>query len=132
EVWATLRTRLDERMDGLVTQAEALARGIAADEGLACSIDYHEIFVASLNAPEVVERLRAALDAEGGPHSEDGLPMGASDDFGTSGHTSKSAMFCLGAGDRTPALHSPDYGCPDDLSPIGAKGCRRATRDLLG
>lgn len=132
EVWATLRTRLDERMDGLVTQAEALARGIAADEGLACSIDYHEIFVASLNAPEVVERLRAALDAEGVPHSEDGLPMRASEDFGIFGHTSKSAMFFLGAGERTPALHNPDYDFPDDLIPIGAKVFMRATRDLLG
>ena len=132
EVWAVLRTRLDERMAHLVAQAEALAHGIAAEEGLACTIDYHEIFVASLNASEAVDRLRAALDAEGVPHSEEGLPMRASEDFGTFGHTSKSAMFFLGAGERTPALHNPDYDFPDDLIPIGARVFMRATRDLLG
>ena len=132
EVWATLRTRLDERMADLVARAEALARGVAAEERLTCSIDYHEIFVASLNAPEATERLRAALDAEGIPHSEDALPMRASEDFGLFGHTSKSAMLFLGAGEERPALHNPDYDFPDDLIPIGARVFMRAARDLLG
>src|SRR5690606_37689040 len=65
EVRATLRTRLDARMADLCTAAEELAREAAAADGLTCSIDYHEIFVASLNDAEAAAQLAAALDAEG-------------------------------------------------------------------
>ena len=132
EIWATLRTRLDDRMDALVAAAEALARRTAAEHGLACDIDYHEIFVASLNAPEAVAHLRAALDAEGVTHDEKELPMRASEDFGRFGHSGKSAMFFLGSGERHPQLHNPDYDFPDDLIPIGAKVFMRTVRNLLG
>jgi amidohydrolase len=132
EVWATLRTRLDERMGDLCATAETLVRQITGAHGLACHISYHEIFVASMNAPEAVERLRAALDAENVGHDENELPMIASEDFGSFGHGSKSAMFFLGAGENHPALHNPDYDFPDDLIPIGARVFTRAARDLLG
>ena len=132
EVWATLRTRLDDKMADLVAAAEHLARTAAAEAGLGCSIDYHEIFVASLNAPEAVSILRAALDAEGILHDEAGLPMRASEDFGTFGHGAKSAMFFLGAGERHAALHNPDYDFPDDLIAIGARVFLRVAHDLLG
>ena len=132
EVWATLRTRLDGRMADLCEAAESLARRIAAQQGLSCEIDYHEIFVASLNAPEAVGHLRAALDAEGISHDEAELPMRASEDFGRFGHGSRSAMFFLGSGERHPALHNPDYDFPDDLIPIGAKVFMRTVRNLLG
>lgn len=132
EIRTTLRTRLDERMDALVAAAERLARRTAERHGLACTIDYDEVFVASLNAPEAVARLRAALDAEGIAHDEGELPMRASEDFGLFGRDSKSAMFYLGAGENMPALHNPDYDFPDDLIPIGAGVFMRAARDLLG
>jgi amidohydrolase len=132
EVWAVLRTRLDSRMDALVAAAEKLAHRTAAEHGLGCEIDYHEIFVASLNAPEAVAHLRAALDAEGVSRDEEELPMRASEDFGRFGHGAKSAMFFLGSGERHAALHNPDYDFPDDLIPIGAKVFMRVVRDLLG
>ncbi|RWL42582.1 amidohydrolase, partial [Mesorhizobium sp.] len=65
EVWATLRTRRDERMAELVASAEALAAEIAARHGLSVRFDYHEIFVASVNASDAVEHLARALDEEG-------------------------------------------------------------------
>jgi amidohydrolase len=132
EVWATLRTRLDERMAGLCAAAEALVGQVAGEHGLAFAIDYHEIFVASINAPTAVEHLRTALDEERVAHSEDGLPMRASEDFGIFGRSAPSAMFFLGAGERHPALHNPDYDFPDDLIPIGTGIFMRTARNLLG
>lgn len=132
EVWATLRTRLDDRMAGLCTAAEALVKQIAGETGLTFAIDYHEIFVASMNAPAAVEHLQAALDQEGVAYSDDSLPMRASEDFGIFGRSAPSAMFFLGAGERHPALHNPDYDFPDDLIPIGAKIFMRTARNLLG
>ena len=132
EVWATLRTRLDERMADLCAAAEDLATSVARQEGLACAIDYHEIFVASLNDEDATAHLRAALDDEGITHDEAELPMRASEDFGRFGHAARSAMFFLGAGERTAALHNPDYDFPDDLIPIGSRIFMRVARNLLG
>jgi len=132
EVWATLRTRLDERMAGLCAAAEALAGRIAGEQGLTFKVDYHEIFVASMNAPSAVEHLRTALDQEGVKHSEESLPMRASEDFGIFGRSAPSAMLFLGAGERHPALHNPDYDFPDDLIPIGTRVFMRTARNLLG
>jgi len=132
EVWATLRTRRDERIAELVTDAEALSGKIAAAHGLAVRFDYHEIFVASVNAPDAVEHLNRALDEEGVSRSEDTLPMRASEDFGIFGHSARSAMSFLGAGEKHPSLHNPDYDFPDDLIPIGSRIFMRAARNLLG
>ncbi len=132
EVWATLRTRLDERMAGLCAAAEALVEQVAGEAGLTFKIDYHEIFVASMNAPVAVEHLHTALDQEGVAYSEDSLPMRASEDFGIFGRSAPSAMFFLGAGERHPALHNPDYDFPDDLIPIGSRIFMRTARNLLG
>ncbi|CDX40647.1 putative hydrolase [Mesorhizobium sp. SOD10] len=132
EVWATLRTRRDERMAEQVAAAKALAAKIAAKHGLSVRFDYHEIFVASVNAPEAVQHLNRALDEEGVARSEEALPMRASEDFGIFGHNAKSAMFFLGAGERTPSLHNPDYDFPDDLIPIGSRIFMRTARNLLG
>ncbi|RWA72261.1 amidohydrolase [Mesorhizobium sp.] len=132
EIWATLRTRRDERMTYLCAAAEALAAKIAAEHGLSARHDYHEIFVASVNAPDAVEHLNRALDEEDVPRGEEALPMRASEDFGIFGHNAKSAMFFLGAGERYPALHNPDYDFPDDLIPIGSKIFMRTARNLLG
>lgn len=132
EVWATLRTRLDERMAALCEDAETLVKETAARHGLGCSFDYHEVFVASLNAPEAVAHLRAAMDQEGIRHDEEELPMRASEDFGLFGRGTASAMFFLGSGEKHPQLHNPDYDFPDDLIPIGARVFMRVVRDRLG
>lgn len=132
EVWATLRTRQDERMADLCAAAEALVTRIAREHGLAARWDYHEVFVASVNAPEAVEHLRQALREEGVAHGEEALPMRASEDFGLFGHNAPSAMFFLGAGERHPALHNPDYDFPDDLIAIGSRIFMRTARNLLG
>lgn len=133
EIRATLRTRLDGRMDALVAAAEELARRIAASDGLTCVIDYDEVFVASLNDAEATARIAAALDAEGIRWNGDGLPMRASEDFGLFGRgATRSAMFYLGAGMDLPALHNPDYDFPDDLIPIGARVFVRLVRQILG
>ena len=128
----TLRTRLDERMAALCEAAEGLVRDAAEKDGLRHSVDYHEVFVASMNAPDAVAHLRAALDAEGVSHDEEELPMRASEDYGPFCHGASSAMFFLGSGEDHPQLHNPDYDFPDDLIPIGYRVFMRTARDLLG
>jgi amidohydrolase len=132
EVWATLRTKRNDLMASLCAAAEAVVTSIADKNLLSAQYDYHETFVASVNAPEAVEQLRLALDEERIVHAQDNLPMRASEDFGVFGHNAASAMFFLGAGEQHPALHNPDYDFPDDLIPIGSRVFMRTLRNLLG
>jgi metal-dependent amidase/aminoacylase/carboxypeptidase family protein len=132
EVWSCLRTREDDNMASMCAAAEDLVARTAKLHGLDHEIAYREIFLASVNAVEAVEQLRQALDEEGVRHTEEALPMRASEDFGLFGRGAKSAMLFLGAGEKYPALHNPDYDFPDDLIPIGARILARAARNLLG
>ena len=132
EVWATLRTMLDQGMEQLCDSAEMLASEIAGRNGLGISFAYHDIFHHCENAPEAVAALRIALDQEGIPHDRGDLPMRASEDFGRFRSVAPSAMFLLGAGETHASLHNPDYDFPDDLIPIGARIFMRTLRDLLG
>ncbi len=132
EVWATLRTLTDAGMAELCAEAEALARGLAAEAGLGVEIAYEDVFVHCENDPEAVAILCRALDAEGVPQGKDGQPMRASEDFGRFGRNARAAMFFLGAGERHPSLHNPDYDYPDELIAIGARVFMRTARELLG
>lgn len=132
ELWVTLRSAGDAAMAALRAGAEALARAEAAAHGLTVAFETHDDFAASVNHPEAVARMQAALDALDMPH-EAGEPMRASEDFGRFGAApTKSAMLFLGAGTAHPALHNPDYDFPDELIAPGVRLFARIARDLLG
>lgn len=132
EIWATLRTLTDAGMDALVAKAEHLAHEAARESGLFVEISYSDIFSHCENAPEAVAHLRRSLDAEGVLHDSGDLPMRPSEDFGNLGANAPAAMFFVGAGERHPNLHNPDYDFPDDLIAIGSRVFMRTLRDLLG
>ncbi|GHD50870.1 peptidase M20 [Thalassobaculum fulvum] len=132
ELWSTLRTLTDGRMDGLVERAERLVMDAARESGLGFEIDYHDVFRHCENAPAAVAHLRRAMEAEGVPCDPDVPPMRGSEDFGRFGDHAASAMFLLGAGEDHPSLHNPDYDFPDDLIAIGARVFMRTLRDQLG
>ncbi|WP_117192754.1 amidohydrolase [Rhizobium terrae] len=131
EVWVTLRTMTDARMEALTGAAEALVAQAAAEGGLEYALEYHDIFGHCDNDPEAAALLRAAMDAESVPH-EAGEAMRGSEDFGRFATVSKSAMFFLGSGENIANLHNPNYDFPDDLIPIGTKIFMRVAREILG
>lgn len=132
EIWVTLRTLVDDHMAALCAEAEDLARTAAAETNLGIAIGYEDIFLHCENAPEAVDHLVRALDAEGVIHDAGTLPMRGSEDFGRFRAIAPSAMFFLGSGESHPALHNPDYDFPDELIAIGARIFMRVTRDILG
>ncbi len=131
EIWVTLRTLTDDGMADLCSEAEALARSSAESGSLGLDISYDDIFLHCENAPEAVDHLVRALDAEGVSHDERNLPMRGSEDFGRFRAIAPSAMFFLGSGETHPALHNPDYDFPEDLIAIGARIFMRVVRDIL-
>ncbi|MGV1794429.1 amidohydrolase [Rhizobium sp. A37_96] len=132
EVWATLRTLIDDRMEHLCNEVEALVKQVATAEGLGLSIDYSDIFSHCENSPEAVARLAEALEQQGIVFGRGNLPMLGSEDFGRFRAVAPSAMFLLGAGPNCPALHSPDYDFPDGLIGIGAGVFMRVVQNMLG
>ncbi|WP_414831659.1 amidohydrolase [Afifella sp. YEN Y35] len=131
EIFATLRTLQDARMEALVARAEALVAETAGAFGLSFDITYEDVFLASDNDPDAVAHLRRALDHERIFHAP-GEPMRASEDFGRFGTSAKSALLFLGAGETHPPLHDPEYDFPDDLIAIGARIFLRTAYDILG
>jgi amidohydrolase len=132
ELWLTLRTLADADMAALRDEVTGLAKGLAKAHGLEVSFTYHDRFAACVNDPEATTVIQRALEALAIPQGETGIPMRASEDFGLFGSASRSAMFLLGAGETSPAVHNPDYDFPDTLIPQGVAIFDRIRRDLLG
>lgn len=130
EIWATLRTLTDDRMEKLCEAAETLAKKAADEQKLTLDITYDDIFLHCENAPDAVGHIRRALDEEKISHGSEALPMRASEDFGRFRAVSSSAMFFLGAGRDYPNLHNPDYDFPDALIGTGARIFMRIIRNL--
>lgn len=131
-IYATLRAADDSNMAEMVQAARDHATRLAKQHGLSVRFEDHDVFAASINDGDATAIARTAMDAIGITHSEDDLPMRASEDFGVFGWNAKAAMLCLGPGEDFAALHNPDYDFPDDLIPVGVSIFDRIARDLLG
>lgn len=131
EIWATLRTQRDAGMAALVRAAETVVADASAEAGLEHSVSYHDVFRHCENATRATDLLGCALAAEAVPTGASGLPMRASEDFGRFGDVAEAAMMLLGAGERAPALHNPDYDFPDALIETGARIFIRCLREQL-
>ncbi|NNE09656.1 MAG: amidohydrolase [Gemmatimonadetes bacterium] len=118
-IWATLRAEKDETMRELVTLSERIVHEAAADAGITGSIEYEDVFPATVNALDAVEIVRAS--AAPLPVREMERPFRWSEDFGRFARVAPSALFGIGAGETVPDLHNPDYDFPDDLISIAAE-----------
>lgn len=132
EMWITLRTVTDARMQALVDQAETLVTTAAQAAGLQVTITYDDIFEACTNDPAAVTHLRNACEGLSIPIHLTDTPQKFSEDFGQFGKSAQAAMFWLGAGEGHPQLHNPDYDFPDALIPVGSAIFLRALRASLG
>lgn len=125
---ATLRTRDDAAMAGLVSQVEAL---VAEHAGyMSFNVSWEDVFVAKRSTRAAADILASVASDLGLPRIDGLLPISGSEDFGGLGAT-ESALAFIGSGDG-PALHAPDYAFPDALIPVGAELLERAARLALG
>lgn len=132
EIWATLRTVTDERMERLVEKASAIAHDAATEQALTCRIDFDDIFRACDNDARLVEQFRQSAADLNLDVTDLDEPLRFSEDFGEYAKSAPSAMFFLGAGADHPALHNPDYDFPDDLIRSGTLMFVATLNRLLG
>jgi len=119
EVWATLRSEIDDTMAGIVAYAERSVHECASAGGLGVTVDYQEVFPATINSQRAIHLVRHAVPPEA--LHELAKPFRWSEDFGRFTAVSEGALFGLGAGQSVPDLHNPAYDFPDALIPQGVQ-----------
>jgi amidohydrolase len=94
---------------------------LAADDGLATELSWHEAFEATVSNERDVELVAAAAAACGLEVHELDAPFRWSEDFGHFTQCFGGAFFGLGSGIEQPQLHDNRYDYPDSLIVTGAR-----------
>ncbi|PLX04120.1 MAG: amidohydrolase [Marinilabiliales bacterium] len=119
EVRVTIRAFNNQDIELLSKLCSQIATRIAEDEKLEIDIEFVEEFPATINHKENVHAIIQAAEENKLEQIKLDSAFKWSEDFGHFGFISKAAMFGLGAGEKHPALHNPDYDFPDELIESG-------------
>lgn len=119
EVMATLRAHDDTDMAAMASRAIRLAEGLARVHELDHEIEWVEVFPATVNHDDGVERIAAAAEAAGLTVAWPEEPFPWSEDFGWFLQEFPGALCGLGSGTDHPQLHNSDYDFPDRIIPAG-------------
>ncbi len=118
-VMATLRAYMDEDLEKLSQAARNICEAISKKHKLHCAISDTEAFSSTLNSPKCVEYIKQSAEQNNLNVHLLEEPFRWSEDFGLFTQKYNGAMFGLGSGEETPALHNPDYDFPDDIMQHG-------------
>ncbi|MGB0176290.1 MAG: amidohydrolase [Owenweeksia sp.] len=121
EVHLTLRTFSNEIMKQLEEALMARVNEISGKYNLKMEEEWLEIFYANMNTKEACSSIRECAGANGFDFEERSTPFKWGEDFGLFTEEFPGAMFGIGSGVDTPALHNPDYDYPDEITGTGIK-----------
>jgi amidohydrolase len=121
EAHFTLRAFEQGALNTLCKQLSAEILDIATQHNLLLEEDWFEEFYANYNHPQAYELVAESAKELNLAWHEMKNPFRWTEDFGLFSSVFTGAMFGLGAGENTPALHSPDYDFPDELLETGVK-----------
>ncbi|WP_027378043.1 amidohydrolase [Kaistella palustris] len=120
EVHYTVRRAANKEMKELEQELETIATETALKRGLKPEIMWTQSFSANENDPAAVDLIRKAAGSLNLNLKEMEFPFSWGEDFGIFTEHYKGAMFGVGSGENTPALHNPDYDFPDEITETGA------------
>ena len=118
---------MQKRSDAIVDFMEA----ICAKYQLRSDISWLQVFHANLNDSDAVGFIRKAAKHCHFSITERPYPFRWGEDFGLFTQRYKGAMFGLGAGETTPALHNPDYDYPDEITETGIRIFYQIIQEIL-
>ena len=119
ELHYTLRTWSNEKMLILKTQIEAVLKKTCHIHKLEYEVEWLEYFPASNNNITCNNYIEKAAQENKFKIIKRPYPFKFGEDFGWFSKKHKTAMFGLGAGINTPALHNADYDFPDEIIETG-------------
>ncbi len=111
----TLRAEQDEDLAALCRRVHEMIQTQAANHALAITLEPHEPFPATRNAPRIVQRAVSILQARHHDLTMLEHPFFWSEDFGHFTARKPGMLFGLGSGETQPSLHNPDFDFPDAL-----------------
>jgi amidohydrolase len=121
EVHYTIRTWNNQVMGDFTHKIIEAVNRIASNSGVETEISWTEEFFANQNDPKVVSNIRTVANEQSFQLEERATPFKWGEDFGLFTEKYKGAMFGIGSGESSPALHNPDYDFPDEIIPTGIK-----------
>ncbi|HAD97945.1 MAG TPA: amidohydrolase [Cryomorphaceae bacterium] len=121
EVHLTLRTFSNQVMEGFETRLMKRVEEIIKKYQLQLQSEWLEVFYANMNNSESFEVIRSSADENQLDFEERATPFKWGEDFGLFTEKFPGAMFGIGSGKDTPALHNPDYDFPDEIITTGIK-----------
>jgi amidohydrolase len=119
EVHLTIRSWSTDLMETECKKLEEYVETISTTEYINPEIIWLEEFYANVNNTEAVSFINSASKENNFSIHELTTPFKWGEDFGLFTQQFKGAIFGLGAGKNTPALHNPDYDFPDEITPTG-------------
>lgn len=131
EAHFTIRSNSNEQIRNIELNLEEIAKEIAAKFNLKTNIDWTQSFQANENNVEAVNFIRKATSNLDLTIYEKELPFTFGEDFGLFTQKFKGAMFGLGSGENTPALHNPDYDFPNEIIETGVNVFHQITKEIL-
>ena len=121
EIHYTIRTWSKATMIGLKKSIEDIIYKNCLSENISFEIDWFEYFPASENDADCNEYIKEVALAHNIDLIEREYPLKFGEDFGWFSRQYKTAMFGLGAGVDSPALHHADYDFPDEIIETGIR-----------
>ncbi len=115
EVHYTIRCLSAAKLDTAISQIKKLTAQISTRHQLKQSIEWLHEFTSCHNHESAVHSIKEVCRQLSYEYQEMEHPFEWGEDFGLFTSSIPGAMFGLGAGLHTPALHQADYDFPDDV-----------------
>jgi len=132
ELHYTIRTRDEAKMEQLKSVINKFLIQVCSKDNLKFETGWFDYFPASVNDPFCNELILKAAETNHFKIKEKPFPYKFGEDFGWFSKKYKSAMFGLGSGENSPALHNPDYDFPEEIIPTGMAMFTTIIEQILG
>ncbi|MFD1094998.1 amidohydrolase [Salegentibacter chungangensis] len=119
EMHYTLRSISEEKMENLKTDLLRLISEVCEKEKLKFTTAWFDYFPATMNDEFCNEMIATAAKENGLKLIERAYPNKFGEDFGWFSKETRAAMFGLGSGTASPALHHSDYDFPEEIIESG-------------
>ncbi|HKK87430.1 MAG TPA: amidohydrolase [Saprospiraceae bacterium] len=120
ELRLTIRTWSESEMAKLEQNILNTIERITNKYGIPVETSWTQEFSANFNTSDTLEKVRQSSEFLGLQTFHKKIPFKWGEDFGLFTQKYPGAMFGIGSGLKTPALHNPDYDFPDELIETGA------------
>lgn len=117
EIRLTIRTWNENTMKKLTADLIKCIEKASENHQMPITYSWTQEFYANQNDGEAVAIIKESAKSLSFDIFERKFPFKWGEDFGLFTQNFKGAMFGIGSGEKSPALHNPDYDFPDEILP---------------